>query len=154
MSAAVGARGFTTRFAVSRYLFEQVEASDNPAFAGTTRSWGYPGEDAGDEIVWVGGVDRADQEAASIGRGTRQEDYTVAVYLDVALDTADPADVNARLEALTHAVEALVHADARLGGLVVWAQVTDVSTVRDTGPATGSTYGGVVLVRVACEARI
>lgn len=154
MSAAVGARGFTTRFAVSRYLFEQIEASDNPEFAGTTRSWGYPGEKAGDEIVWVGGVDPADQEAASIGRGTRAEDYTVSVYLDVALDTADPADVNARLEALTKAVEALVHADARMGGLVMWAQVTQVTTVRDTAPLTGSTKGGIVLVRVSCEARI
>lgn len=154
MSTAVGARRYTTRFAASRYLYAQLRDSVRVELDGVIRSWGYPGVAAGMEIVWVGAITPADQEPAAIGRGTRQEDYLVNIYVDVAVDTADPADVGARQEELVHVIEDIVHDDAHLGGAVMWAQVVEVSTALETQPATESVYAGTVRVQVGCQARI
>jgi hypothetical protein len=152
----VSERPYTTAFAASEKLAELVAAglASEPA---VKVSWGYPGEGAPPELVWVGEFQDAEQEARSVGQRRRTEMYEVAVYVDVAMNAAEPEPVNRRIAVLTKAVEAVVHDQPHLGDVLGndgLAQVAGVDTVVTTMPLTETAYGGVVKVRVSCRARI
>ena len=147
-------RRYTTAFAASEKLYELTDA----AFPGAVQvSWGYPGVDAGAELVWVGEFESADQEPAAIGQGRRNESYHVSIYVDVAMETADPADVNVRVAEHVRVLEEVLADNPTLDGALHsdgWAEIADVETVVATQPATDTAFAGVARVRVACRARI
>lgn len=144
----------STAFEAARKLHELLDARTDLGEATVWR--GYPGEQAGAELVWIGGIDRSTQSTQALGQRARDETYTVPVYLDVALNTNDPADVWDRVEALFHVVEDTVRQHPRLDGVVnKWAEIDgSPDTIVEAQPVTDTAYGAVVRVDVACQARI
>jgi len=146
-------RSYTTAFDASRKIYTLLNAASG--WGQATVSWGYPGDSAGAEIVWVGGIEGGEQTTQSLGQRARDESYTVAVYVDVAQRTRDPYDVNERAAELVRHVEEIVHDSPTLDGVVnKWAVVDGVDTIVEAQPVTDTAYGTVVRVRVACQSRI
>lgn len=150
-------RRYTTAYAASRALHELLEVRLTDQQPGVTAAWGWPGVDAADEFVWVGEVESADQETAEIGRGARDEAYTIFVYVDVASRTHDMVAIGARVGELVREVEDVVHDNPSLSDALRadgWAQVAGVETIVPTRPATESAWLHVARISVACAARI
>lgn len=147
------ARTWTTAFEATRKLHELLDARTDLGDATVWR--GYPGEQAGPEIVWIGGLENVSQQTQSLGQRARDESYVVPVYIDVAMNTGNPADVWDRIEALFHIVEEVVHDNVRLGGVVnKWAEIDGApDTVVEAQPISDTAFAGVVRVDVACQSR-
>lgn len=148
------ARRFTTTFAAVEGLYNAILAR---GLTDVQVEWGWPGENAvGGELIWIGNVEMADQDAAAIGQGRRDERYTISVYVDVAMKVTELADVGRRTAELVREVEAAVHNDPQLGGGLPsdgWAQIGDVEP-GPTIPVGDGVHNNVARVRVACRARI
>lgn len=151
MTVAIQSRGFTTTFAASERLAELLAAHNFGS--GVKVSWGYPGEAAAAEIVWVGGFESADQEPAAVGQGRRDESYLISVFVDIVLQGKDPAVAARRAGELVRGVEQVVAEHHGLDGVVMWAQVADVETVVEP-MVMESGVGTVQRVRVGCRSRI
>lgn len=150
------ARKFTTAYQASENLYDL--AVDRFSTWAVQVWWGYPGaETAAAELVWVSLPDSADQDAATLGQQSRDENYLLDLYIDVARNTQDPAEVNRRIAEVFREAESMVHDNRNLVPDMTpnfRAEVSDLETIVETQPLSGQSYGGVVRLRVGCWARI
>lgn len=149
------AREFTTAFQASENLYDL--AVDRFSTWTVQVWWGYPGERADPELLWVSLPDSSDQDAAAFGQRSRDENYLIDVYVDIARNTSDPAEVNRRIAEVFREAESLVHDNPNLVPAMTpnhRAEASDLETIVETQPLSDKSYGGVVRLRVGCWARI
>lgn len=145
-------RVYTKTFATASSLYDLLKARTDLGGAGVY--WGYPGETGPPEFIWIGGFESSEQTPRSLGRRMQDESFVLRVYVDIALETADPADANVRAEELVQIIEDTVHQDYTLGGVLAKAgTVEGIDTVIESQPVTDTAYGTVLVVRIACETR-
>lgn len=121
-----------------------------PALQGVLVNYGDPGDRGRKEQVWMGRIERADQEPVALrqGRRKRDEDYDLWVHIDVA-SKVQAEDNEARAIELVQEVESVLAEDPSLGEVqgVLWAVVREmrVNTVETgEGPSTSA----IVIVNV------
>lgn len=98
-----------------------------PALAGVQVSYSHPGDAVETDTVYLGDA-RGRQEPATIraGRRSRDEEYTIDVWVETTVDGPSAADADVRVWALAAAVEDVVANDASLGlAQPFWAGITE-----------------------------
>lgn len=141
--------------ALTGLLAARVDA--DPDVGEVTVLWGMPGEDVPTDVVWVGGVEPVDQDAAALGQRRRDERYRIPVFVDVVVPGADPAAANRRAGTLARLVEEVVGDAPTLDGALYddgSAEVGGIEAVIETQQANERSCIAVWRVWVACRARV
>jgi hypothetical protein len=138
----------TTIVAVKRALRDGLAL--RPALQGVLVNYGDPGDRGRREQIWMGRIQRADQEPVALrqGRRKRDEDYDLWVHIDVA-SKVTPEDNEARAIEIVQEVESLLADDPSIGNVpgVLWAVVSQMR-LNTVETADGPSTSAIVTVNV------
>lgn len=84
-----------------------------PGLAGVTTTFGYPDSETPLEFMWLSNVTWENEEWANLNRTKRDEDYVIALWIDVRTEGQTQQETTARLITITGEVEAALRQDVR-----------------------------------------
>jgi len=107
-------------------LHDALLALQSSTLAGVQVAYGFPGPNPQAEFIWLGDVNPSEQAPVFLGRQSRNEDYTLEIYVRVRQTRRDQQTVTERAFTIAGVIETLLRSDPTVGSVVREALITSM----------------------------